>query len=84
MHQPFWQEIVVGVIVLAAFAVSAWKLMPARRRLRLLLALDAWAVRHDRLEGFRARVLRPRIQRAGGGCDACAAHPAARAPRRPR
>ena len=29
-------------------AVSAWKLMPARRRLRALLALDAWAARHPR------------------------------------
>ena len=79
-----WQQLIVALIVLAAFAVSTWKLMPARRRLQLLTALDAWAVRHDRLQGFRARVLQPRIQRAGGGgCDSCAAHPA-RAPQRRR
>ena len=29
------------LIVVAAFAASVWKLMPARRRLRVLLALDA-------------------------------------------
>ena len=76
-----WQYLIVAVIVVAAFIVSAWKLMPARRRLNLLLSLDAWAARHPGFEGFRARVLQPRIQRSGGGCDGCAAHPA-RAPQR--
>ena len=79
-----WQEIMVAVIVLLAFAVSAWKLMPARRRLRILLSIDAWAARRAGLAAIRARVLQPRIQRAGGGCDGCAAHPAARTPQRPR
>ena len=79
-----WQQITVAVIVLLAFAVSAWKLMPARRRLRILLSLDAWAARRTRFAAIRARVLQPRIQRAGGGCDGCAAPPAARTPQRPR
>jgi hypothetical protein len=74
-----WQQFTVAVIVFAAFLVSAWKLMPARRRLKILVSLDAWAARRGGLDRFRARVLQPRIQRAGGGCDGCAAHPA-RAP----
>ncbi len=69
-----WQQIAVAVIVFAAFLVAAWKLMPARRRLKILVSLDAWAARR-RLDGFRARVLQPRILRAGGGCDGCAANP---------
>ena len=43
------QQILVAAIVVIALAVSVWKLMPARRRLRALLALDAWATRHPRL-----------------------------------
>ena len=35
------QEILVAVIVVIAFLASVWKLMPARRRLRALLAIDA-------------------------------------------
>ncbi len=77
-----WQQLLVAAIVFSAFLVSAWKLMPARRRLRILMSLDAWAA-HRGLEGFRARVLTPRIRRAGGGCDGCAANPA-RAPQRRR
>jgi hypothetical protein len=84
MWQPSWQEIAVAVIVLLAFAVSAWKLMPARRRLRILLSIDGWAARRARFAAIRTRVLQPRIQRAGGGCGDCAANPAARAPQRPR
>jgi hypothetical protein len=69
------QEILVGLIVLAAFAVCVWKLMPARRRLRALVALDAWAARHAALSGFRERRLKPRIARAAGtGCAGCAAN----------
>jgi hypothetical protein len=74
-----WQELIVAIIVFAAFLVSAWKLMPAGRRLRILVSLDAWAARRGGLDGFRARVLQPRIQRAGGGCGGCSANPA-RAP----
>jgi hypothetical protein len=37
------QQILVAVIVVFAFAASAWKLAPARKRLRALLALDGWA-----------------------------------------
>jgi len=69
------QQIMVAVIVVIAFAVSAWKLAPARRRLRVLVALDAWAVRHPRLARWRERSLKPRIARAAGsGCAGCAAN----------
>ena len=70
------QQILVGVIVFVAFLFSAWRLMPARRRLALLVALDTWAARHPSLAGWRARALQPRIARAGGaGCSGCSAAP---------
>ena len=76
------QQILVTVIVMAAAAVSAWKLMPARRRLRLLLALDAWAQKRPGLARWRERSLRPRIARAGGvGCDGCGEQHLPRSPR---
>jgi hypothetical protein len=63
------QQLLVSLIVVAALLVSVWKLMPARRRLRALLALDAWAARHPALARFRERSLAPRITRAAGsGC----------------
>ncbi len=69
------QQVLVAVIVVIAFAVSAWKLAPARRRLRMLMALDGWAARHPRLAGWRERTLKPRITRAAGsGCAGCAAN----------
>jgi hypothetical protein len=69
------QQIVVALVVSAAVLVSVWKLMPARRRLRMLLALDSRLARHDRLQGWRGRVLAPRIRGASGsGCDGCAAN----------
>jgi hypothetical protein len=69
------QQVIVALIVLVAVAFSVWKLMPARHRLRALLALDAWASRHPRLAGWREGSLKPRIQRAGGaGCGGCAAN----------
>jgi len=69
------QELVVGLIVLAASVVCVWKLMPARRRLRALVALDAWAARHASLAGFRERSLKPRLARVmGSGCAGCAAN----------
>ena len=76
------QQLLAALIVLAALSFSAWKLMPARRRLRLLLALDGWSARHPSLAHWRERSLKPRIARAAGtGCDGCAAnHP----PHRPR
>jgi hypothetical protein len=78
------QQILVAVIVVAAFAVSAWKLAPARRRLRLLMALDHWAARHPGLSGWRERMLKPRIARAAGpGCAGCASNVGAR-PHHPR
>jgi len=78
-----FQEILVGLIVLAAFVACVWKLMPARRRLRALLALDGWAARRPALAGFRERVIRPRLARAAGaGCAGCAANVGI--PRHPR
>jgi hypothetical protein len=69
------QGIAAAVVVVLAFAASAWKLMPARRRLKLLMALDGWAARRPRLAGWRARSLKPRIARAAGsGCAGCAAN----------
>ena len=79
-----FQDLLVGLIVLAALGFSIWKLMPARRRLRVLLALDAWSSRHPSLVRWRERSLKPRIARAAGvGCDGCGAH-GARPPQRPR
>lgn len=69
------QQLLVAAIVLAAIGVSAWKLMPARWRLRALLALDAFAARHPALGRWRERSLKPRIARAvGSGCAGCAAN----------
>jgi hypothetical protein len=69
------QQLLAAAIVLVAVGVSAWKLMPARRRLRILLALDAFAARHAALERWRERSLKPRIARAAGsGCAGCAAN----------
>jgi len=74
----------VALIVLGALAFSTWKLMPAARRLRLLLALDRWSARHPSMARWRERSLKPRIARAAGvGCDGCAAN-GAHPPRRPR
>ena len=78
------QDLIVALLVLAALAFSAWKLMPAKRRLRLLLALDRWSARHPSLARWREHSLKPRITRAAGtGCDGCAAHEA-RPSHRPR
>jgi hypothetical protein len=69
------QQILVAVIVGFALAASVWKLMPARRRLRILLAIDAWVARRPRLAAWRERSLKPRITRAAGaGCAGCAAN----------
>jgi hypothetical protein len=43
------QQILVVAVVAIAFAASVWKLMPVRGRLRVLLALDAWASRRPAL-----------------------------------
>jgi hypothetical protein len=69
------QQIIVALIALVALAFSIWKLMPARSRLRALIAIDAWAARHPRLAGFRERSIKPRLLRAGGtGCGGCTAN----------
>jgi hypothetical protein len=68
-----FQQILVAVIVMAAATFTVWKLLPARRRLRVLLSLDAWAASRPRLAAWRERTLKPRITRAAGtGCDGCA------------
>lgn len=69
------QEFLVALLVISATLVSVWKLMPARGRLRALVAMDRWASRHPRLAGFRERSLKPRLLRAAGsGCAGCAAN----------
>lgn len=78
------QQFIVIVLVIAAMLVSVWKLMPARRRLQSMLAIDAWLARKDLLQGWRLRVLARRIQAAAGtGCAGCAANTAARPHQRP-
>jgi len=78
------QQVLAAIIVTLAAAFSVWKLMPARRRLQTLLALDAWSATRPRLAGWRQRWLKPRITRAAGaGCDGCDAHdPRSQPPRR--
>jgi hypothetical protein len=76
------QSIIVALLVIVAALVSAWKLMPARRRLQALVALDAWLAHRDFLQGWRERVLAHRIRdAAGSGCAGCAANAASRPPR---
>lgn len=78
------QQLFVALIVLTALSFTVWKLMPARRRLRLLLALDGFSARHPSLAGWRQHSLKPRIARAAGvGCDGCASNDA-RPTHRPR
>jgi hypothetical protein len=78
------QQIIVGVLVLVAIVFSTWKLMPARRRLRALLALDGWLAHRDFLQGWRERVLGKRIRAAAGhGCAGCASNADLR-PQQPR
>ena len=79
------QQIVVTLAVLAAVSFTVWRLMPARRRLRALLALDALAARRPALARWRRNSLAPRIARAaGGGCAGCAANVGIRPPQPPR
>jgi uncharacterized protein DUF6587 len=79
------QQLVVAVLVIAAALASVWKLMPAKGRLRTLLALDRWAAAHPALAGWRERSLKPRIARAAGtGCAGCAANVGTRPHHPPR
>jgi hypothetical protein len=76
------QQLIVALLVIGAALVSAWKLMPARRRLALLVAFDAALRRRHWLTPWRQRVLARRIQAAAGaGCAGCAANPRAMPPR---
>jgi hypothetical protein len=78
------QQLIVIFLVAAAALLCVWKLMPARRRLRTLVAFDAWLARHGWLPGWRGRVLAKRIQKAAGsGCGGCAANVGIH-PRHPR
>jgi hypothetical protein len=78
------QQLIVILLVAAAALVTVWMLMPARRRLRALLAFDAWLASHAWFSGWRGRVLAKRIQKAAGsGCAGCAANVGTR-PRHPR
>jgi hypothetical protein len=80
-----FQQVLVGLIVIAACIVCVWKLMPARRRLRALLAIDAWIAGRPALAGFRERSLKPRIAKAAGsGCAGCAANVGVRQHHPPR
>jgi hypothetical protein len=73
--QQLIQQLIVILLVTAAVLASVWKLLPARRQLRALLALDSWLARHTWLPGWRGRVLAKRIQKAAGsGCAGCAAN----------
>ena len=68
------QLAIVIVAVIVATMFSVWKLMPARRRLGALLALDAWLAHKDFLQQWRTGALARRIQASGGGCANCAAN----------
>jgi hypothetical protein len=79
------QQLIVVLLVIIATLVSAWKLMPARRRLRVLVAFDQWLAQHHRLPRWRQRVLARKIQVAAGpGCAGCAANTGVRPGQRPR
>lgn len=79
------QLFIVALLVLAATLVSVWKLMPARRRLRAMQALDGWLAHRDFLQGWRRRVLGRHIQSAmSSGCAGCAANTTAHPRQRPR
>ena len=77
------QETMVIILVVVAASYSAWKLMPARRRLRAMLALDAWLARQDFLQAWRQGALARGIRTAAGsGCAGCAANTGVRRPPR--
>lgn len=79
------QLVIVAIAVVIATLVSAWKLMPARRRLKMLVSLDRVLARHRWLPEFRQRVLQRKIQAAAGsGCAGCAANVGTRPQHPPR
>ena len=85
MLEPLVQQLVVALVVIVATLVSAWKLMPARRRLLILVSLDRMLARRGWLAGFRQRVLQRKIQAAAGsGCAGCAANVGTRPQHPPR
>lgn len=68
------QNTIVILLLIVATLFSVWRLMPARRRLQALLALDAWLARRDFLQEWRTGALARRIKSAGSGCAGCAAN----------
>jgi len=79
------QQLIVSAAVFTAVLATVWKLMPAKRRLRTLLALDRWAAKHPALARWRERSLKARITRAAGtGCAGCAANVGTRPNHPPR
>jgi hypothetical protein len=79
------QTVIVTIAVILATLVSAWKVMPARRRLQILVSFDGMLSRHHWMPGFRERVLKRKIQAAAGsGCAGCAANVGTRPHHPPR
>jgi hypothetical protein len=71
------QQLLVGVLVIAAVLFSAWRLMTVRLRLRTLALLGALpgVGRAAWLARLRERTLAQQL-RACGGCSQPASHPA--------
>ena len=72
-----WQQLLIGVIVLAAASYVTWTFLPMRRRQRLL---DALASRG--LFTLRARAHRARM--SAGACGHCSSAGEQRVTARPR
>ena len=79
------EQIVVSVVVAAAFVYALWALMPAGTRLRLARRL-AVATGGPESTGVLARLARWLERAAGGGasCHGCDAHASKPVPRKPR
>jgi hypothetical protein len=69
-----WQELVVGVVVLAAAVYASWALMPAAARLRLARGVLRWSEGRTAVRWLRSAALaiESRAQKKPGGCGDCA------------
>ncbi len=68
------EAIAVISIVCVAACYAVWSLLPAPRRLKVLMALDKQSEGRYWLSGFRHRVLEPLLRRAvkrSGSCSDC-------------